>query len=398
MAYTFLTILVFALGFYYAKKYGNKAKKDIENHFKENVTLEKTVATPKKPKSNKRKTLPKNFDEFLENSTIEELISILKKCNIDAYGGYSKKTALAFDKCPHDLAIWLIDNGADINATDTYGSTPLHSRSSSIFGNITSLLELGADINLSDGKIGNALHTAAFSHNVGNCKILLDSGASLDTISESGLTALELSLSMCNNIDILKMVEISHIFLAAGAKKTSKMQASVKKIGKTFEFHREGFNKETVGQYSQALDELYKLFEVTPVQNRVMHDGKSTITVKTKDWEKQHQELWELLVPSSGPAETIQGEVIRISGKISDEIERNGGGNWNSNHNKMTKAFLEFLGTGKSLSTSELEELTLLIKDIKQYNEDVDVMCELAVKWVLNNPEPQKLGSVDYDI
>jgi len=28
----------------------------------------------------------------------------------------------------------------------------------------------------------------------------------------------------------------------------------------------------------------------------------------------------------------------------------------------------------------------------------VDIMCELAVKWVLNNPKPQKLGSVDYDI
>jgi len=398
MTYTFLTILVFALGFYYAKKYGNKAKKDIEEHFKENIKPPESVAIHKKPTSNKRKTLPKNFDGLLETSTIEELISVLEKCNIDAYGGYSKKTALAFDKCPHELANWLIENGADINATDTYGSTPLHSRSSSIFGNITSLLELGADINLSDGKIGNALHTAAFSHNVENCKILLDSGASVDTISESGLTALELSLSMCNNIDILKMVEISHIFLAAGAKKTPKMQASVKKIGKTFEFHRVGFNKETVEQYSQALDELYLLFKVTPVQKRVLHDGKSTITVKTKTWEKQHQELWELLVPSSGPAETIQGEIIRISGKISDEIERNGGGNWNSNHNKMTKAFLEFLGTGKNLSTSELEELTLLIKDIKQYNEDVDVMCELAVKWVLNNPEPQKLGLVEYII
>lgn len=398
MTYTFLTLLVFALGFYYAKKYGNKAKNDIEEHFKENVALEKIVATPKKPNSNKRKTLPKNFDELLENSTTEELISVLKKCNIDAYGGYSKKTALAFDKCPHDLAIWLIENGADINAMDKYNQTPLHSRAGSMYGNITSLLELGADINLSDGKIGNALHTAAFSHQVNNCKILLDVGTPVDALSESGLTALELSLRMCYNIDILKMLEISHIFLSAGAKKTTKMQASVKKIGKTFEFHREGFNKETVEQYSQALDELYQLFEVTPVQKRVLHDGKSTILVKAKTLKKQHQELWELLVPSSGPAETIQGEVIRISGKISDEIERNGGENWSSNHNKMNKAYLEFVGNGKSLSISELEELKLLIKDMKQFNEDTDIMCELAVKWVLNNPDPLELGSVEYEI
>ncbi|WP_437368343.1 hypothetical protein [Maribacter litoralis] len=91
MTYTFLTILVFGIGFYYAKKYGNKAKSDIEEHFKESVSLE-TVAASKKPKSNKRKTLPKNFKELLENNSIEELILVLKKCNIDAYGGYSKKT------------------------------------------------------------------------------------------------------------------------------------------------------------------------------------------------------------------------------------------------------------------------------------------------------------------
>ena len=398
MTYTFLTILVFAIGFYYAKKFGNKAKNDIEEHFKETVKPPESVAIHKKPTSNKRKTLPKNFDELLETSTIEELISVLEKCNIDAYGGYSKKTALAFDKCPHELAKWLIENGSDINATDTYGKTPLHIRSSRIFGNITSLLELGADINLSDGKIGNALHTAAFSHNIENCKILLDAGTPVDAISESGLTALELSLSMCNNIDILKMVEISYILLSAGAKKTSKMQASVKKIGKTFEFHREGFNKETVEQYSQALKELYQLFEVTPVQKRILHDGKSAITLKTKTWKKQHQELWGLLVPSSGPSETIQGEVIRISGKIADEIGRNGGGNWSSNHNKMNKAYLEYVSTGKSLSTPDLEELKLLIKDMKQFNDDADIMCELAVKWVLNNPDPQKLGTVNYDI
>ncbi|APQ19392.1 hypothetical protein A9200_14245 [Maribacter hydrothermalis] len=334
----------------------------------------------------------------MENSTIEELITVFNKCDVNARGGYTKKTALAFDKCPHELAKWLIENGADINATDTYDKTPLHNRAGSIFGNITSLLELDADIHLSDGKIGNALHSAAFVLNVENCKILLDAGTPVDAISESGLSALELSLSMCSNIGIVKMVALSNILLDAGAKKTSKMRASVEKIGETFEFHRAGFNKDSVSEYSNALDELYRIFEVAPVQKRVLHDGKSTITVTTKTWQKQHQELWELLVPSSGPAETVQGEVIRISGKIAHEINRNGGGNWNTNHTKMTKAFLSFVESGKSVSTNELEELTLLIKEIKRYNDDVAIMCEIAVKWVLNNPTPKKLGPVLYKI
>tara|TARA_R110002051_G_scaffold86498_2_gene152377 strand:- start:44874 stop:46070 length:1197 start_codon:yes stop_codon:yes gene_type:complete len=398
MTYTLLTLLVFAIGFYYAKKYGNNAKKDIEMHFKEEVTPVNQEVVTKKQASTKRKTLPKNFEELLENSTIEELITVFDKCDVNARGGYTKKNALAFDKCPNELAKWLIENGADINATDTYGKTALHNRAGSLFGNIKSLLDLGADIHLSDGKIGNALHTAAFSNNIENCKILLNASTPVNGISESGLTALELSLSMCSNIGIVKMVELSHIFLEAGAKKTSKMQTSVKKIGETFEFHRTGFNKDSVSEFSNALEELYGIFEVTPVQKRVLHDGKSTIAVTAKTWQKQHQELWEFLVPSSGPAETIQGEVIRISGKIADEINRNGGGNWNSHHTKMTKAFLDFVESGKSISTNELEELTLLLKEIKQYNDDVTIMCKIAVKWVLNNPTPQKLGPVSYKI
>jgi hypothetical protein len=64
----------------------------------------------------------------------------------------------------------------------------------------------------------------------------------------------------------------------------------------------------------------------------------------------------------------------------------------------MTKAFLDFVESGKSISTNELEKLTLLIKEIKQYNDDVAIICKIAVKWVLNNPTPQKLGPVSYTI
>lgn len=92
-----------------------------------------------------------------------------------------------------------------------------------------------------------------------------------------------------------------------------------------------------------ASDALYTLFDVPPVPRRTLHDGKSPIAAKPGRWEDQHQELWELLVPSSGPAATVQGEVIRISGRINDEIERNGGVNWDGDYRKMADAFLDHL-------------------------------------------------------
>ena len=98
------------------------------------------------------------------------------------------------------------------------------------------------------------------------------------------------------------------------------MAASVTRLGKNFEFHRENFNKDSLEATDAALMHLYELFHVPPVERRMIHDGTSPITVKANRWQTQHQELWEMLVPSQGAAKTIQGEVIRITGKVSNEI------------------------------------------------------------------------------
>lgn len=397
MTHTLLFILVIVIGLIYANMHGNKAKREIFELNKSKEKEEKIPTVIAKAKSRKRKTLPKDFEELLKKGDIAELISIFDRCELDARGGYGKLTALAFDECPHELAKWLVTQGANLHAADTWGRTPLHNRSGSRLGNIESLLELNADMNLSDGKIGSSLHSAVFSHQVENTKILITYGANIDEIGATGLTPLELSLSTCSNIELVKMVELSNILLNAGSKRTEKMKQFVVRIGEQFEFHRAGFNKESVNEFSTALEELYQIFEVVPVAKRVMHDGTSLIQISSKTWQEQHQELWDLLVPSSGPAETVQGEVIRISGKISDELERNGGANWSRDHNKMTKAFCNYVQNGKKLSDSELEEIKLLIKDIKRYNEDTEIMCEFGVKWVIENPMPIKLSTVDYN-
>ena len=344
----------------------------------------------------KRKTLTKDFEELLKEGDLQKLKDIFDKCELDARGGYGKQTALAYDKCPHELAVWLVEQGAELQATDTWGNTPLHNRSRSIFGNIKSLLELGADVHDQSSSIGTPLHAAADSHNVENTLLLLEYGAKIDALNSKGYTPLEQALRTCNNIAIVRTARIAQIYLNAGAQITPGMRQSVTAIGEQFEFHRANFNKDSVDEVSKALDELYRMFGVEPVPKRILHDGRSAITTSAKTWQEQHEELWNLLVPSSGRAETIQGEVIRIAGRIGNELEGNGGINWDEDFRKMADAFLLFVKQGKQLSSSEVAEAEEIVEQVKRKTGNTARMFELGVKWVIDNPTPMKLPPVRY--
>lgn len=242
----------------------------------------------------KRITLPKDFEELLKKGDIQELIKVFKKCEISAYGGYGKQTALAFPECPHELAKWLVDQGLNIETPNTYHYTPLQYRSTYNTGNIKSLLDLGASVHVNN-RNGTALHCAAKDHVVDNIKILIQYGAEIDALAESSLfsygpsveayTPLELTLFTCRNIDIENTLEISKILLNKGAKRTERIKELVTKIGKEFEYVRPNFNKEYVEQTSNALDELYNLFEVSSVSKRILHDGITPIIVNEATWQ-----------------------------------------------------------------------------------------------------------------
>jgi len=333
----------------------------------------------------KKKLLPKDFKEHLDKSKLKELIAVFNVCDVNARGGAGKQTALAFDNCPDKLARWLVENGADIQATDTWGNTPLHTRSRSKWGSIQILIDLGADINSTSSSIGSPLHAAVDSHNVENAKILIGKGAKINLLNKERLTPLELALRSCSNMNIKSIAPLAEIMLDF-----------VKEIGIQFELHKSGFDKDTLKTDEIGLAKLYNLFQVPAVPKRVLHNGKDTIIVTSTKWQKQYEELWELLVPSSGSAKTVQGELIRICGRIADEIEGNGGVNWDRDYKKMANAFLQYLGSGKPVSASELKKMTSYVKSLNETSENTACMARLAVKWVLQNPIPVKLGQVDY--
>lgn len=345
----------------------------------------------------KKKQLPKDFEARLEKCELKELIAIFDSCDVNARGGYSKQSALAFDSCPDELARWLVENGADIAANDTFGNTPLHTRSSSWRGRIEILLELGADVNHGENCRGTSLHSAAGAYRTATADLLIRHGARVDALNHEQQTPLGYSLQRCSNAQIQNMVELAELLLRAGSRETPEMQEFVARIGANFEFHRDGFNPNAVEATSAALDKLYALFGVQPVSRRLRHDGKSTIITCSKRWEEQYEELWQLLVPSRGAASTVQGEVVRIAGRLRDEFERNGGANWDHCYKQMADSFLVHIASKTPLTKSLLSEASELVAMLNRSNCDTSRLCEFATIWVSLNPAPVKLSPPDYD-
>ena len=302
---------------------------------------------------------------------------------------------------PDELVIWLIEQGLDINIPDYYGATPLYRQAILGRDTVKLLLELGADIGKPNTYGESPLHVAAEFFHPKTVKLLIDKGADVNAKNDMGRTPLASVLMVCRGIYIAQTAEIASMLLDAGAKKTSAMKEKVENIGKDFEFHRESIHPDYIEGADKGLAKLYELFDVKPVEKRLTHDGVSPILVKEGSWEEQYEELWSFLIPSSGAAKTVQGEVIRIPGRVRDELDRNGGANWDRDYRKMLQALPQYLSLGIPLSEQELAETKELIAQVhgKDFDDEprLDRLCQLAIAWIKQNPEPLLLEKTSYN-
>ena len=363
-----------------------------------------------------KKTLPKDFRDQLEAGDLDVLKAVFESCLLEARGGSSKQTALAFNDAPEDLIRWLVEKGGDLEARDTYQRTPLHAHAGSWNGKVALLLELGADPHVVDYQGDTPLHVAAKTGRAEAVRALLAAGAKADALNRAQMTPLAAGLQQCSNIQIEAMADIAEQLLAVAPPKPaglggllkrafggdapadlSNLQGYVTRIGENFEFHRAGFNPEFLQATSDGLDRLYVLFDTPPVPRRAMHDGRSPIVATGKRWQDRQSELWALLVPSSGAAATVQGEVIRIAGRIADEIDRNGGVNWDDDFRAMGKAFLTHIASGQPLPAADQARAAELVHRARTLDGVGEGLCELSVEWVRLNPTPVALGATGYD-
>ena len=345
----------------------------------------------------KKKTLPANFYELIEAKDLEALKAVFNECELNAYDRRSfNKPTLSFYDVPLELMDWLITQGADINARDEYERTPLHYHAQvNNVEKVALLLEKGADIESKAAYDETPLFGAGYHPEV--TALLIAKGANVKAKDDMNHNPMEAMLYSVQSIDISKAAKTAELYLKAGLKPTKFAKEQITRIGEDFEFHRNNFNPEYLEETDAGLQQLYKLFDVPPVPHRIQHDGKSPIVLISDTWEERFERAWTLLVPSRGRATTIQGEVVRIAGRINDELLRNAMGNWDKEYRKMLTAINSYLQQGNPLSESELAEVSDIQKHILEDDgTGTHRLCELATAWVVQNPQPIALGKVNY--
>lgn len=130
-------------------------------------------------------------------------------------------------------------------------------------------------------------------------------------------------------------------------------------------------------------------------EEKPIHDGVSPIQIPDEDDENRaFQMLWDFLVPSCGKAQTAQGEVIRIAGRVQHEFLDNGCINWDEDFQKMLDAFLKYLQLGNGFSGKDIKIAEVLVQLLKENGEKglidenlTTVLCSCAMTWVRQNPE-----------
>lgn len=347
----------------------------------------------------KRKTLPRNFEQLVKKGETEKIKQLFKKCDINAYGGYNKGNALSF-LLSKDLMNWLIEQGADIDYVDDYGYTPLLYHAGHAFAEeqAINLINLGANIHTTTKLYQtNALHHAVSAGSLKLVQCLLEAGVDANAVDWNKNTPLEAAFYGARTFDLVKLAPVAEYLLSQGIVVSAKLQQYMHDVAKDIEFRRKDLNPDYIDELDDAMQRLYDLFHVTPVEKRTEFDCKSRIVIKEKTWQKQHGELWSLLVPGSGHADTIQGEVIRISGKLGYEILDNGGINWDKDFKALAQALLKYVHMGNPLSEKEYDEFASIIRSVKRAGDaEINRMTELSVKWVTLNPDPVMAENIEY--
>src|SRR3954470_15427701 len=86
---------------------------------------------------------------------------------------------------------------------------------------------------------------------------------------------------------------------------------------------------------------------------------------KPYNWKREQERLWDALVPPTGHATTLQGELIRLAGKLTDEAYRNGNENWDDSYGAPSWQFIgEHLNDPSTFTPTQLTAISTAVSTI----------------------------------
>lgn len=347
----------------------------------------------------KKTTLPKNFRELCQTGDLAALQAVYDDTNINATErGGGKMHPLAMRATPPAFMQWLIDHGADPNFRRTKDDSPplYHQVQAGNTEQAAVLLQNGANANYTNEYGNSILH---FAETPALIKLLLAHGANPTAKNKRGQTPFD---SLLDHAPLAHTIACAQIYIQAGMEITEQQREQAAWQRDHYDEHMARFEVPHSPEGYAALRQLCELFGVSPepVREETPPPDLATLIVLTGStlWD-QYTNGWDPLVPPAGADATVQGEIIRISGRIRDELLRNAMGNWGREHRKMLNAFPRYAKLGSPLAAAQLAEIAAIQKGILDDDGTRSQrLCELAAQWVAQNPTPIALGETTYKL
>lgn len=348
-----------------------------------------------------RKTLPADIEQIIASGDVEAVARAVERCEIGAYlRGSAYEPRLMHFPASEEITDFLLARGEDINSRDRYGRTPIHARvRSRCLDQIPMLIARGGDINARDTSDQTALFGVVERFPVADLSQMIAWGADPLVVADSRVygkaTLMEYALRQESLFDAPRALPVMRLLLSLGAPVGERVPVALRSMDRmrcTFVTHGlpDHLSQSRVDEASAALSELCALFGVEQREaQRAPVVGERLELDPSVPALRQHGELWDLLVPDSGQCQTLQGEVIRIAGRVGHEVYDNGGINWDRSFGKLLDQYLSVVRSGLPMppdSVVRAEAAVASLKSRSMSHQAVDDITELAVAWVRLNP------------
>lgn len=359
-----------------------------------------------------RKTLPEAIEQIIASGDVEAVARAVKNCQVGAYlRTDAYRPQLMHFPASQEITEFFLQRGEDINSLDRYQCTPIHWRVRCGHAEqVPFLISRGGDINARDYADRTALFAAVEHLASADIEQLIRWGADASAQANSELygnyTLTEYALAGRRLFDACKLLEVIRVLLAHGAQPGGKEQDLLRGMDdQRCRLITHGYNADPAVFEAnvEALAQLCEIFRVEQaVPRQALQVGQRVEIDPSLKVEDQFWQLWEQLVPSSGVAPCLQGEAVRIAGRISHEIYDNGGLNWDRGFTALAKRFGRIVTSQVALADDDVVRLDQALGCLKtrtvttNYAEAMqasDVLTQLAVLWVRLNPVLVALGA-----